>query len=49
MAPTWEGMVALKGLLDPEAGQTLLAALEPLSRPPDAHDTRSVASDAPMP
>ena len=33
LAPTWEGMVALQGLLDPEAGQTLLAALEPLARP----------------
>jgi hypothetical protein len=34
LPPTWEGMVALGGLLDPEAGQTLLAALEPLARPP---------------
>ena len=33
LSPTWEGMVALQGLLDPEAGQTLLAALEPLARP----------------
>ena len=41
LSPTWEGMVALQGLLDPEAGQTLLAALEPLARPHDAHDTRS--------
>jgi hypothetical protein len=41
LASTWEGMVALQGLLDPEAGQTLLAALEPLARPHDAHDTRS--------
>jgi hypothetical protein len=40
-ATTWEGMVALQGLLDPEAGQLLLAALEPLARPSDAHDTRS--------
>jgi hypothetical protein len=29
------------GLLDPEAGQTLLAAVAPLARPADAHDTRS--------
>ena len=36
LSPTWEGMVALQGLLDPEAGQTLLAALEPLARPTDA-------------
>ena len=34
-------MVAVDGLLEPEAGQTLLAALEPLARPTDAHDTRS--------
>ena len=31
VAPTWEGMVALQGLLDPEAGQILLGALEPLA------------------
>jgi Domain of unknown function (DUF222)/HNH endonuclease len=41
LAPTFEGMVALDGLLEPEAGQTLLAALEPLARPADATDTRS--------
>jgi Domain of unknown function (DUF222) len=41
LAPTWEGMVAIDGLLEPEAGQTLLAALEPLARPADAADTRS--------
>jgi Domain of unknown function (DUF222)/HNH endonuclease len=41
LAPTWEGMVALNGLLDSEGGQTLLAALEPLTRPADAHDARS--------
>ena len=29
------------GCLEPEAGQTLLAALEPLARPADAQDTRS--------
>ena len=40
LAPTWEGMVALGGLLDPEAGQTLLAALEPLARPTSADDER---------
>ena len=33
LAPTWEGMVAIDGLLEPEAGQSLLAALEPLARP----------------
>ena len=41
LSPTWEGMVALNGLLDPEAGQTLLAALEPLARPSDAADART--------
>ena len=41
LAPTCEGMVALDGLLEPEAGQTLLAALEPLARPADAQDARS--------
>jgi len=41
VSATWEGMVALDGLLEPEAGQTLLAALEPLARPADAQDQRS--------
>jgi hypothetical protein len=41
LTPTWDGMVAVDGLLEPEAGQTLLAALEPLARPSHAHDTRS--------
>ena len=41
LAPTWEGMVALQGLLEPEAGQTLVAALEPLARPSGADDARS--------
>jgi len=34
-------MLAVEGLLDPEAGQTLLAALEPLARPSSADDDRS--------
>jgi hypothetical protein len=34
-------MVALDGLLEPEAGQALLAALEPLARPANAEDSRS--------
>ena len=38
-----------KGLLDPEAGQILLAALEPLARPPSADDPRSGTSGAPTP
>jgi len=41
LAPTWEGMVAIDGLLEAEAGHTLLAALEPLARPADANDPRS--------
>jgi hypothetical protein len=41
VSSTWEGMVAIDGLLDPEAGQTLLAALEPLVRPANADDDRS--------
>src|SRR5829696_2161460 len=38
---TVDRMVAVRGLLAPEAGQTLLAALDPLARPADHHDTRS--------
>ena len=34
-------MVAVDGLLDPEAGQTLLATLEPLARPHSNQDQRS--------
>jgi Domain of unknown function (DUF222) len=41
VSPTFEGMVAIDGLLDPEAGETLLAALEPLARPASAEDERS--------
>jgi hypothetical protein len=41
LSPTWDGMVAVNGLLEPEAGHTVLAALEPLARPADADDTRS--------
>jgi hypothetical protein len=42
-SPTFEGMVAIDGLLEPEAGETLLAALEPLARPASAEDDRSGA------
>jgi hypothetical protein len=38
---TVDGMVALQGLLEPEAGQTLTAALDPLTRPATADDARS--------
>ena len=41
LSPTWDGMVAIDGLLEPEAGQTVLAALEPLARPAEAGDDRS--------
>jgi hypothetical protein len=41
LAPTFEGMVAVEGLLEPEAGQTVLAALEPLARPTSAEDDRT--------
>jgi Domain of unknown function (DUF222)/HNH endonuclease len=41
LAPTWEGKLALQGLLEPEAGAILLAALEPLARPHHAQDARS--------
>jgi Domain of unknown function (DUF222) len=34
-------MVALDGLLEPEAGQIVMAALEPLARPHRAADARS--------
>jgi hypothetical protein len=43
LAPTLEGMVAIDRLLEAEAGQTLLAALDPLARPANAEDTRSGA------
>src|SRR5918992_1253721 len=41
LTPTLDHMVAVDGLLEPEAGQIVLAALEPLARPADAGDTRS--------
>jgi hypothetical protein len=43
LSATLAGMVALDGVLDPEAGETLLAALEPLARPASADDQRSGA------
>jgi Domain of unknown function (DUF222) len=43
IAPTFAGMVAIDGLLDAEAGETLLTALEPLARPTTADDDRSGA------
>src|SRR5215213_7797503 len=41
LTPTIDALVAVHGLMDAEAGQTLVAALEPLARPADHHDTRS--------
>jgi hypothetical protein len=41
VSPTLAGMVAIDGLLEPEAGETLLAALDPLARPTSAEDDRS--------
>jgi hypothetical protein len=41
LAATLEGMVAVGGLLEAEAGGIVMAALEPLARPADAHDDRS--------
>jgi hypothetical protein len=43
LSPTVAGMVAIDGLLEPEAGETLLVALEPLARPASAGDRRSGA------
>jgi Domain of unknown function (DUF222)/HNH endonuclease len=42
LSPTFEGMVAVDGLLEAEAGQIVLAALEPLARPANAEDGRTV-------
>jgi hypothetical protein len=41
LAPTFDHMVAVKGLLEPEAGHLVQAALEPLARPASADDTRN--------
>jgi hypothetical protein len=41
LSPTLAGMVAVDGLLEAEAGETLLTALEPLARPASAEDDRS--------
>src|SRR4029453_14013589 len=38
---TIDRMVAVRGIMTPEAGQILQEALEPLARPADHHDTRS--------
>jgi hypothetical protein len=41
LTPRFDQLVAVNGLLEPEAGQTVLAALQPLARPADAGDTRT--------
>jgi hypothetical protein len=41
LVPGLDDMVAIDGLLEPEAGATVLAALEPLARPADADDPRT--------
>jgi len=43
VSPTLTGMVAVDGLLEPEAGEVLLTALEPLARPASAEDDHSGA------
>jgi hypothetical protein len=43
LSPTFEGMVDVDGLLDPEAGEAVRAALEPLARPTGPDDERSGA------
>jgi hypothetical protein len=40
LSPILDGMVAVHGLLEPEAGNLVEAALQPLARPCDADDTR---------
>jgi hypothetical protein len=43
LSPTFEGLVDVEGLLDPEAGEAVRAALEPLARPAGPEDGRSGA------
>jgi hypothetical protein len=40
LSPTIDNMVAIDGLLEPEAGAVVRRALEPLARPADANDDR---------
>jgi hypothetical protein len=41
LSATYDGMVAVDGLLDPEAGETVRSALLPLARPTGPDDGRS--------
>jgi hypothetical protein len=43
LSGTYDGMVAVDGLLDPEAGETVRSALLPLARPTGPDDDRSGA------
>ena len=43
LSDTYDGLVDVKGLLDPEAGEAVQAALAPLARPTDPDDQRSAA------
>ena len=48
LAPTWDGMVAVDGLLEAEAGQSLLAALDPWPARPTPPMPAAAANAAPM-
>jgi Domain of unknown function (DUF222) len=41
LTPTFEGMLTVEGVLQAEAGQTVLAALEPFARPTTGDDDRT--------
>jgi hypothetical protein len=43
LSATYDGMVAVDGLLDPEAGEAVRSALLPLARPAGPEDARSAA------
>jgi Domain of unknown function (DUF222) len=49
LAATWEGMVAINGTLDPEAGQLLAAALDPWPAHKMPTTAAAVASATPTP
>jgi hypothetical protein len=49
LASTLDGMVAIDGLLEPEAGQTLLAALEPWPAQPPPTTPAAAANARPTP
>jgi hypothetical protein len=49
LSPTLDNMIAVDGLLEAEAGQTLLAALEPLAARPAPPMTAAAANAGPTP